>query len=73
MNVVLAMCGDVVVDDDIHMWDVQTPGCHVCRQQNRPGLGLELVQARQPLVLVHLAVQGDGGEAQAPVEVSVSA
>ena len=72
VNVVLAMRGDVVVDDDIHVRDVQTPGCHVGRQENRPGLGLELVQARQPLVLVHLAIQGDRGEAKAPAEGSVS-
>ena len=67
MYVVLAVCWYVVVDDHVHVRDVEAPGGHVCRQQNRPGLGLELVQTRQTLVLVHLTVQGDGGEAKAPV------
>ena len=58
------MGGDVVVEDDVDVGDVETSAGHVCRYQYRPALRLELVKGSQPLVLRHLTVQGDGGEAQ---------
>ena len=61
--VVLAVGGNIKVEDNVHVWDVQASARHVCGQQDRPGLGLELVQAGQPLVLRHLAVQRDSVEA----------
>ena len=54
----------VEVEDDVHVGDVETSAGHVRRYQYRPALRLELVKGTQPLVLRHLAVQGDGGEAQ---------
>ena len=63
MNIILAVRGDVKVEDDVHVWDVQPAARHVRGQQDGPGLGLELVQARQPLVLRHLPVQRNSVEA----------
>ena len=54
----------VEVEDDVDVGDVETSAGHVCRYQYRPALRLELVKGSQPLVLRHLTVQGDGGEAQ---------
>lgn len=45
------MCGDVEVDDAVDMWDVQPSGRHVRGQQDRAGLGLELVERAETLVL----------------------
>ncbi len=57
MDIVLAVCGDIKVENDIHMWDIQASARHVRGQQDRSGLGLELVETGQPLVLRHLTVQ----------------
>ncbi len=62
VDIILAVCGYVKVEDDVHVRDVEAAARHVCGQQDGAGLGLELVQARQPLVLRHLSVQGNGVE-----------
>ncbi len=49
--VYLGVCGDVEVDDAVHMWDVQASRRHVCGQQDRARLGLELVKSSETLVL----------------------
>ncbi len=68
MDVVLGVRGDVVVDDHVDVRYVQAAGGDVGGEEDGAGLGLELVEGAQPLVLAHVAVQGDGGEAQGPVE-----
>lgn len=45
------MCGDVEVDDAVDVWDVQPAGRHIRGQQDRAGLGLELVERAETLVL----------------------
>lgn len=45
------MCGDVKVDDAVDVWDVQPARRHICGQQDRAGLGLELVESAETLVL----------------------
>lgn len=45
------MRGDVEVDDAVDVWDVQPAGRHVRGQQDRAGLGLELVESAETLVL----------------------
>ena len=62
MYVILAVGGDIKVEDNIHVWYIQPPAGHICSEEDGPGLGLELVEAGQPLVLRHLTVQGDGVE-----------
>jgi len=62
MDIILAVCGYVKVEDDVDVRDVKAAARHVGGQQDGAGLGLELVQARQPLVLRHLSVQGNGVE-----------
>lgn len=51
------MSGDVVVDDAVHVRDVQTSGGHVSRQQHRTRLGLELVQGSETFVLTRKKIK----------------
>jgi hypothetical protein len=37
VDVVLAVVGVVIVDDELYVIHVQTSGCHVCRHQNTCG------------------------------------
>lgn len=47
----LGVSGDVVVDHAVDVRDVQTSGRHVGGQQDRPRLGLELVERAQTFIL----------------------
>ncbi len=47
MNVVLGVSGYVKVDDHVHVRNVEASAGHVCREQNRACLRLELVQRAQ--------------------------
>lgn len=40
VDVVLGLGGDVVVEDDVHVGDVQPTTRHIRRQQDRPGFRL---------------------------------
>ena len=66
MDVILAVGRDVKVNNNVHMRDIKSSACHVCCQQNRSRFGFELVETRQPLVLIHLTIEGDRSEAEAP-------
>ena len=46
------MSRDVIVDDTVYVWDVQSSGRHVGRQQHRARLGLELVQRSEAFILI---------------------
>lgn len=39
----LGVSGDVVVDDAVHVRNVEPSGCHVSSKQHRARLGFELV------------------------------
>ena len=55
---------DVEVEDDVDVGDVEAPASNVRGDEDAPTLGLELVERAEPLVLRHVAVEGDGGHAE---------
>ncbi len=53
-----------MIDDELHLGDVQSPARHICRYQQLGLVGLEERQRGHPLLLRLHAVQGRGDEAQ---------
>ena len=43
MNIVLAVSGYIVVDDNVHMGYVQTSRRYVCRNQNIPKIQIRYI------------------------------
>lgn len=56
MHVVLTVTGDIVIDDHIHRWDIQSTRSHISSNQNALLTSLELVKSVKSLVLRHLTV-----------------
>ena len=53
---------NIKVDDNVDVRNVEASAGHVRRDEDGAGLGLELVEAGQPLVLRHLPVERDSRE-----------
>ena len=58
--------GDIVVDNELHLWDVETSAGHVRRDQHLGVVRLELGQRGHTLLLRLHAVQGRAGNAKLP-------
>jgi len=56
MDVVFTVTGDIVIDDHIHRWDIQSTRSHISSNQNTLLTSLELVKSVKSLVLRHLTV-----------------
>ncbi len=56
MNVVLAIGGQVVVDNQRHLLDVNAASQQICRYENAGGPGAELSHDDVALFLVHVSV-----------------
>ena len=71
MDVILRVVGNVVIEDVADGRDVEAARRDVAGDQDRHLAGAEAVEGRHARVLVHVAVQGGGGEAvplQRPVQ-----
>lgn len=62
MDVQFSVVGQVVVDDEGDLGDVQTPGPHVGGDEDATSPGPELLHDGRPLLLRHVAVHGANGE-----------
>ena len=64
MDVVLRVGRDVVVDDDIDEWDVESSRGDIRRDEDGSSSGLELVECSETGGLVQVSVEGDRGETE---------
>jgi hypothetical protein len=64
MNVILRVCRDIVIDDQIDARNVQSTTRHIRRNQDAPPSALELVQRAETGGLGELAVERDGREGE---------
>mmetsp|Transcript_65427 Transcript_65427/g.133084 ORF Transcript_65427/g.133084 Transcript_65427/m.133084 type:complete len:325 (-) Transcript_65427:267-1241(-) len=64
VDVVLSVTGQVEVDDQVDVGDIEPASRHVRADQDRPRAAGKLVQGTQALGLGHLAVQADGGKSE---------
>ncbi len=62
MDVVLAVSGQIVVDDQRDLLDIDTTGKKVSRNQDTGRSGTELLHDKITLGLVHFTVHGRDGE-----------
>jgi len=62
VNVVFAVVGQVVVDDERHLLHVNAAGQQIGGDENTRGAGAELAHDHFALALVHVAVHGRDGE-----------
>lgn len=62
MNVVLAVGGEIVVDDKGDLLDIDTTGEEIGSDQDTRGTGTELLHDDITLALVHVSVHGGDGE-----------
>lgn len=62
MDVVLAVGGEIVVDDQGNLLDIDTTGQKVSGDQNTRRSGTELLHNQVTLSLVHVTVHGGDGE-----------
>ena len=66
MNIILAIVGIIVVDDELDVVHVEAPGGHVGGDQDGGGAGLELSQHPVPLLLLLVPVDAHGGPSVLP-------
>jgi hypothetical protein len=64
MDVILRVCRDIVVDDQIDTRNIQTSGSDVGCDQNTPSSRLELVERSESGRLRQLTVERDSGEGE---------
>lgn len=62
MNVVLTVGGEIVVDDQGNLLDINTTGQKVSGDEDTRGAGAELLHDKVTLGLVHVTVHGRDGE-----------
>lgn len=63
VDVVFPFFGNIIIDDAVHIVDVQAAGGHVCRHQHPQAAGAEVGQDLFPDLLAQVAVDALGGDA----------
>lgn len=64
VNICLGILGQIVVEDDVDLGDIQTTSSNIRSYQDIASARAELVERAQTRRLRELAVEGDGAEAQ---------